>query len=88
MTDELARVYKTDRDRNRARKKRAGIEEFTATRQRFFDGEFDAYVDCLTSVLVACHYEPYSILHRLLPYLAGSANVVVHSPHLQVRLHC
>lgn len=48
MTDELARVYKTDRERNRARKKRAGIEEFVATRQLFFDGEFDAYVWPLT----------------------------------------
>ena len=25
------------------------------------------------------------MIHRILPYLAGSANVVVHSPHLQVR---
>lgn len=45
MADELARVYKTDRERNRARKKRAGIEEFVATRQQFFDGEFDGCVE-------------------------------------------
>lgn len=44
MADELARVYKTERERNRARKKRAGIEDFVSTRQRFFDGDFDAYV--------------------------------------------
>lgn len=48
MSDELARVYKTDRERNRARKKRAAIEDFVATRQQFFDGEFDAYVLWLT----------------------------------------
>ncbi|WFD43590.1 tRNA (adenine(58)-N(1))-methyltransferase non-catalytic subunit trm6 [Malassezia psittaci] len=49
MADELARVYKTDRERNRARKKRAGFEEFVATRQRFFDGEFDARYQVLPS---------------------------------------
>ncbi|WFC99502.1 tRNA (adenine(58)-N(1))-methyltransferase non-catalytic subunit trm6 [Malassezia yamatoensis] len=76
MADELARVYKTDRERNRARKKRAGFEEFVATRQRFFDGEFDA-------AIIATPYEPYSVIHRLLPYLSGSANVVVFSPYLQ-----
>ncbi|WFC94819.1 tRNA (adenine(58)-N(1))-methyltransferase non-catalytic subunit trm6 [Malassezia brasiliensis] len=76
MADELARVYKTDRERNRARKKRAGFEEFVATRQQFFDGEFDA-------AIIACPYEPYSVIHRLLPYLAGSSNVAVHSPQLQ-----
>ncbi|WFD28446.1 tRNA (adenine(58)-N(1))-methyltransferase non-catalytic subunit trm6 [Malassezia nana] len=76
MSDELAKVYETERERQRARKKREGIENFIASRQQFFDGEFDA-------VLVASPYEPYSIIHRLIPYLAGSSNVVVHSPHLQ-----
>ncbi|WFD33169.1 tRNA (adenine(58)-N(1))-methyltransferase non-catalytic subunit trm6 [Malassezia sp. CBS 17886] len=76
MADELAREYKTERERNRARRKRASIEEYIATREKFFDGQFDA-------VVIACAYEPYSVIHRLLPRLAGSANVVVHSPHLQ-----
>ncbi|KAL4399141.1 tRNA (adenine(58)-N(1))-methyltransferase non-catalytic subunit Trm6 [Malassezia pachydermatis] len=76
MAEELARVYATEREKNRARKKRAGIEDFLATRQQFFDGEFD-------SLIIASPYESYSMIHRLLPYLAGSANVVVHSPHLQ-----
>ncbi|WFD20583.1 tRNA (adenine(58)-N(1))-methyltransferase non-catalytic subunit trm6 [Malassezia caprae] len=76
MSDELAKVYATERERQRARKKREGIEDFIATRQKFFDGEFDA-------VLVASPYEPYSVVRRLIPYLAGSSNVVVHSPHLQ-----
>lgn len=34
-------------------------------------------------LIVSCPYEPFSIIHRILPYLAGSANVVVHSPNLQ-----
>ena len=44
MSEELSRVYTSDRERNRARKKRANIEDFIATRQQFFEGEFDAYV--------------------------------------------
>ena len=76
MTDELAKVYATEREHQRARKKREGITDFITTRQQFFDGEFDA-------VLVASPYEPYSVVYRLIPYLAGSSNVVVHSPHLQ-----
>ena len=42
MSEELSRVYTSDRERNRARKKRANIEDFIATRQQFFEGEFDA----------------------------------------------
>lgn len=36
-------------------------------------------------LLVASEYEPFSIVERLSPYLAGSASIVVHSPHIQVR---
>ena len=35
-------------------------------------------------LVVASEYEPYSIVERLMPYLGGSASLVVHSPHLQV----
>lgn len=34
-------------------------------------------------MILATEYEPYSVLRRLLPYIAGSASVVVYSPHLQ-----
>lgn len=50
MQEELDREYASERERNRARKKRAGIEEFIATRRQFFDGDFDAYVHILTKV--------------------------------------
>lgn len=76
MAEELAKEYPNDRDRRRASKKRHAIEEYIRSRNEFFSGKFDA-------VLVACPYEPYSIIHRLTPLLAGSANVVVHSPYLQ-----
>ncbi|MCO5610080.1 hypothetical protein L7F22_064315 [Adiantum nelumboides] len=44
--------------------------------ERLFKGEWDALVIC-------CGYEPTSIVERLLPKLAGSANIVIHSPFVQ-----
>lgn len=65
-----------DRDRQRFRKRRAALTGLERVRKEFFDGEFDGLV-------VASPYEPVSIVERLLPYLGGSSNVVVHSPYLQ-----
>lgn len=39
----------------------------------------------LLSLVIASNYEPYSIIEKLTKYLAGSANIVVYSPYLQVR---
>ena len=39
----------------------------------------------LLSLVVASNYEPYSIIEKLNKHLAGSANIVVYSPYLQVR---
>lgn len=39
------------------------------------------------SLIVASAYEPWSILEKLYPYLAGSAPIVFHSPYHQVRRH-
>ena len=38
------------------------------------------------SVILACEYEPYSVLERLLPSIGGSAPVIVYSPYLPVCL--
>lgn len=35
-------------------------------------------------LLIASEYEPYSMTAKLHQYMAGSANIVVHSPYLQV----
>ena len=37
-------------------------------------------------LIVASQYEPYSIVEKLVSYLAGSAHIVVQSPYLQVDL--
>lgn len=65
-----------DRDRQRLKRRRAAYTELERMRAELFEGRFDG-------VVVASPYEPCSIVERLLPYLGGSSNVVVHSPHLQ-----
>ncbi|SNX85226.1 related to GCD10 - translation initiation factor eIF3 RNA-binding subunit [Melanopsichium pennsylvanicum] len=67
---------KTSKDKSRDRKRQANFREVDKVRSDFFAGDFDA-------VLIACHYDPMSILRRLNPQLGGSASVVVHSPYLQ-----
>ncbi|KAJ9473923.1 tRNA (adenine(58)-N(1))-methyltransferase non-catalytic subunit TRM6 [Pseudozyma hubeiensis] len=64
------------KDKQRDRKRQATFREVDRVRSDFFAGDFDA-------VLIACHYDPMSILRRLKPHLGGSASVVVHSPYLQ-----
>lgn len=34
-------------------------------------------------MILCTQYEPHSVLTRLLPYIAGSAAIVIYSPHLQ-----
>ena len=35
-------------------------------------------------LIVSSEYDPFSIIETLSSYLAGSANIVVQSPHIQV----
>ncbi|TKY89902.1 hypothetical protein EX895_001199 [Sporisorium graminicola] len=67
---------RTSKDKQRDRKRQANFRHVDRVRSDFFAGDFDA-------VLIACHYDPMSILRRLKPHLGGSASVVVHSPYLQ-----
>ena len=67
----------TDRDRQRMKKKQAIASNLERLRNEFFDGEFDGLV-------MVSKYEPVSVIERVLPRLAGSANIVVHSPFIQI----
>lgn len=67
---------RSTKDKSRDRKRQANFREVDRVRSEYFAGDFDA-------VLIACHYDPMSILRRLKPHLGGSASVVVHSPYLQ-----
>jgi len=76
MSEELSRVYASERERNRARKKRASIEELLATREHFFEGQFDAYVrkgilltqfaNCMSLRAILCHISTFALLSRII----------------------
>ncbi|KAF8323713.1 Gcd10p-domain-containing protein [Clavulina sp. PMI_390] len=68
---------KIAREQARLLKRREAFESLQASRDELFAGEWDG-------LLLATSYDPVSIIKRISPYLAGSANIVVHSPHLQV----
>ncbi|KAJ7170183.1 Gcd10p-domain-containing protein [Mycena filopes] len=68
---------KSERQRTRLSKRKATTDLLNATREDLFAGEFDA-------LIVASEYEPFSILEKLVPYLGGSASIVVQSPYAQI----
>ncbi|GLB35838.1 putative eukaryotic translation initiation factor 3 62 kDa subunit [Lyophyllum shimeji] len=68
---------RSERQKSRLNKRKAVTDLLTRTRDELFSGEFD-------SLVVASEYDPWSILQKLIPYVAGSGSVVVHSPHLQI----
>lgn len=76
VSDPSSGGTRSAKDKSRDRKRQANFREVDRVRSDFFAGDFDA-------VLIACHYDPISILRRLKPHLGGSASVVVHSPYLQ-----
>ncbi|KAL6303984.1 Gcd10p-domain-containing protein [Sparassis latifolia] len=69
--------FKSDGQKSRLNKRKLVSASLMQTREELFTGEFDGLV-------VASEYDPYSILEKLSPYLAGSASIVVHSPHIQI----
>ncbi|KAG8907198.1 tRNA (adenine(58)-N(1))-methyltransferase non-catalytic subunit trm6 [Tulasnella sp. 417] len=68
--------YRTHSQKVRSEKRHARAEELRKRREEFWAGEWNALV-------VASEYEPFSIIERVEPYLAGSGSIVVHSPYLQ-----
>ncbi|KAH9849238.1 Gcd10p-domain-containing protein [Lenzites betulinus] len=69
--------FKSDGQRTRLNKRKVASDTLMQNREELFNGEFDG-------LIVASEYDPYSIIEKLYPYLAGSASIVVHSPHVQV----
>ncbi|KAL0951615.1 hypothetical protein HGRIS_008296 [Hohenbuehelia grisea] len=68
---------KSDKQKSRLNKRKAVSDALMAVREDLFAGEFDA-------LLIASEYDPNSIIEALGKYLGGSANVVVHSPYVQI----
>ncbi|KAE9398517.1 Gcd10p-domain-containing protein [Gymnopus androsaceus JB14] len=67
---------RSDRQKNRLKKRKVAHDLLDNTREELFAGEFEA-------LIVASQYDPSGIVDRLVPYLAGSASIVVHSPQSQ-----
>ncbi|KAF5388511.1 hypothetical protein D9757_004710 [Collybiopsis confluens] len=67
---------RSDRQKARLKKRKFVHDILENTREELFSGEFEA-------LIVASQYEPSGIVDRLAPYLAGSASIVVQSPHAQ-----
>ncbi|GAA5858279.1 hypothetical protein JCM1840_001127 [Sporobolomyces johnsonii] len=68
---------KNSRELGKLKRRKATFEKAREARDEFFRGQFDG-------LILACEYEPYSIIERLIPRLAGSAPIVVYSPHVQI----
>ena len=68
---------KNVREQAKVKRRKELYDKSREAREAYLIGDFDA-------VIIACQYEPYSILERITPSLAGSAAIVIHSPYLQV----
>ncbi|KAJ7361438.1 Gcd10p family-domain-containing protein [Mycena albidolilacea] len=68
---------KSDRQQSRLNKRKAATDLLNSTREDLFAGEFDA-------LIVASEYEPFSILEKLVPFVAGSGSIVIQSPFGQI----
>ena len=70
---------KNVREQAKVKRRKELFEKSQQAREDYLNGGFDA-------VIIACQYEPFSILEKILPSLAGSAAIVIQSPYLQVSL--
>lgn len=68
---------KNEKQKIRLEKRKRILEDLSQLREEFFRGEWDG-------LLASSEYELFSIIEILEPLLAGSANIVVHHPNIQV----
>ncbi|KIJ53784.1 hypothetical protein M422DRAFT_775764 [Sphaerobolus stellatus SS14] len=68
---------KNDKQKTRMEKRKQTLDQLTALREEFFQGDWDG-------LLISSEFEPYSIIEMLEPLLTGSANIIVHHPHVHV----
>nr|GAT61025.1 predicted protein [Mycena chlorophos] len=68
---------KSDRQKSRINKRKAALDLLNSNREELFAGGFD-------SLIIASEYDPWSILERLVPYVAFSGSIVVQSPYAQI----
>lgn len=65
------------KERQRMRKRKQAQEAIHATIGELHAGEFDA-------ILISSAFDPLEVLKKLMPYLGGSAQIVMHSPSVHI----
>ncbi|KAG9102889.1 tRNA (adenine(58)-N(1))-methyltransferase non-catalytic subunit trm6 [Ceratobasidium sp. 370] len=75
-TEPAGGEFRSDKERSKLRKRKTTASVLTGLREELFSGEFDGLV-------VASQFEPFSIIEKLSPYVAGSGVIAVYSPFSQ-----
>ncbi|CAE6438706.1 unnamed protein product [Rhizoctonia solani] len=66
----------TNKEKSKHRKRKAAVDVLSSLREELFSGEFDG-------LIVASQFEPFTLVEKLCPYLAGSGAIAVYSPYIQ-----
>ncbi|KAG8731866.1 tRNA (adenine(58)-N(1))-methyltransferase non-catalytic subunit trm6 [Ceratobasidium sp. 423] len=76
VAEEPAEEIQTNKEKSKQRRRRATANVLSTLREELFSGEFDGLV-------VASQFEPFSLVEKLYPYVAGSGSIAVYSPYIQ-----
>ncbi|CAE7132858.1 unnamed protein product [Rhizoctonia solani] len=76
VAEEPVEPTQTNKEKSKQRKRKAMANVLSNLREELFSGEFDGLV-------VASQFEPFSLIEKLCPYVAGSGSIVVYSPYIQ-----
>ncbi|KAJ1302812.1 hypothetical protein OPQ81_003118 [Rhizoctonia solani] len=76
VAEEPVEEPQTNKEKSKQRKRKASAHVLSNLREELFSGEFDGLV-------VASQFEPFSLVEKLTPYVAGSGTIVVYSPYIQ-----
>ncbi|CAE6535660.1 unnamed protein product [Rhizoctonia solani] len=76
VSEELVEEAQTNKEKSKQRKRKAAANVVSDLREELFSGEFDG-------LIVASQFEPFSLVEKLSPYVAGSGSIAVYSPYIQ-----
>ncbi|KAF8713644.1 Gcd10p protein, partial [Rhizoctonia solani] len=76
VAEEPVEEPQTNKEKSKQRKRKVAVGVLASLREELFSGEFDGLV-------VASQFEPFSLVEKLSPYLAGSGSIAVYSPYIQ-----
>ncbi|KEP53186.1 eukaryotic translation initiation factor 3 62 kDa subunit [Rhizoctonia solani 123E] len=76
VVEEPVEEAQNNKEKSKQRKRKAAASVLSNLREELFSGEFD-------SLIVASQFEPFSLVEKLYPYVAGSGSIAVYSPYIQ-----